>query len=147
MEIRYAVWYFAAWPVEQLRKVIFVSRDGGREGWDRRNMEVMEVVNGICCCCLFTLSCPTLCNPMDCSPPGSSIHGILQARILEWVAISFSRGSSWPWNWTQSPALQADSLPLSHQGSLSGGYQNTLNPHYLRIVHKTIRKTKIRIFQ
>ena len=39
-------------------------------------------------------SCPTLCDPLDCSPPGSSVHGILQARILEWVAISFSRGSS-----------------------------------------------------
>ena len=39
---------------------------------------------------------PTLCDPMDCSPPGSSVHGILQARILEWVAISFSRGSSAP---------------------------------------------------
>ena len=39
-------------------------------------------------------SCPTLCNPMDYSLPGSSVHGILQARILEWVAISFSRGSS-----------------------------------------------------
>ena len=38
-------------------------------------------------------SCPTLCDPMDCSPPGSSVHGILQARILDWVAISFSRGS------------------------------------------------------
>ena len=38
-------------------------------------------------------SCPTLCNPMDCSPPGSSVHGIFQARMLEWVAISFSRGS------------------------------------------------------
>ena len=38
--------------------------------------------------------CPTLCDPVDCSPPGSSLHGILQARILEWVAISFSRGSS-----------------------------------------------------
>ena len=41
-------------------------------------------------------SCPTLCNPMDCSLPGSSIHGILQARVLDWVAISFSRGSSPP---------------------------------------------------
>ena len=41
-------------------------------------------------------SCPTLCNSMDCSLPGSSIHGILQARVLEWDAISFSRGSSWP---------------------------------------------------
>ena len=41
-----------------------------------------------------TQSCPTLCNPMDCSLPGSSLHGILQARVLEWVDISFSRGSS-----------------------------------------------------
>ena len=41
-------------------------------------------------------SCPTLCDPVDCSLPGFSVHGILQARILEWVAISFSRGSSRP---------------------------------------------------
>ena len=41
-------------------------------------------------------SCPTLCNPMDCSLLGSSIHRIFQARVLEWVAISFCRGSSWP---------------------------------------------------
>ena len=39
-------------------------------------------------------SCPTLCDPTDCSPPGSSVHWIFQARILEWVAISFSRVSS-----------------------------------------------------
>ena len=43
---------------------------------------------------LIAQSCPTLCNPMDCSTPGSSFHGVLQARILEWVAIPFSRGSS-----------------------------------------------------
>ena len=42
-----------------------------------------------------TQSCPTLCDPMDCSPPGSSVHGILQGRILEWVAMPFSKGSSW----------------------------------------------------
>ena len=41
-------------------------------------------------------SCPTLSNPKDCSLPGSSLHGILQARVLEWIAISFSRGSSRP---------------------------------------------------
>ena len=48
------------------------------------------------CCCSFLVakSCPTLCDPMDCSPPGSSVHGILQARTLEWVAIFFSKGSS-----------------------------------------------------
>ena len=50
---------------------------------------------------LVTQSCPILCDPMDCSPPDSSVHGILQARILEWVAIPFSRGSSWPRDWTQ----------------------------------------------
>ena len=58
----------------------------------------------------------TLCNPVDCSPPGSSVYGIPQTRILEWVAISFSRGSSQP----RSPALQADSLPPEPPGK----------PHY-----------------
>ena len=42
---------------------------------------------------LVAQSCPTLCDPMDCSPPGPYVQGILQARILEWVTISFSRGS------------------------------------------------------
>ena len=48
-----------------------------------------------------TQSWPTLCNPMGCSPPCSSVHGIFQARVLEWVAISFSRGSSQPRDRTQ----------------------------------------------
>ena len=51
-------------------------------------------------CVLVPESWPTLCDPMDCSPPGSSVYGILQARILEWVAISFSRESFWPRDWT-----------------------------------------------
>ena len=46
-------------------------------------------------------SCLTLCDPMDCSPPGSSVLGILQAGVLEWVAMPFSRGSSRPQNLTQ----------------------------------------------
>ena len=46
-------------------------------------------------------SCPTLCDPMDCSLPGSSIHQIFQARILKWVAISFSRRTFQPRDWTQ----------------------------------------------
>ena len=41
---------------------------------------------------LVPQSCPTLCDPVDCSPPGSSVHGIFQARVLEWIAIPFSRG-------------------------------------------------------
>ena len=50
-------------------------------------------------------SCQTLCDPMDCSLPGSSVHGIFQARVLEWVAISFSRRSSNPGIEPGSPAL------------------------------------------
>ena len=55
-------------------------------------------------------SCPTLCDPMDCSPPHSSVHGILQARILEWVAMPSSRGSPGTGIEPGSPALQAVSL-------------------------------------
>ena len=67
--------------------------------------------------CSVAQSCPTLCTPTVCGPPGFSIHGILKIRILEWVTISFSRGSSWPWIEPISPALQADSLQLNHQAS------------------------------
>ena len=56
-------------------------------------------------------SCPTLCHPMH-----YIVHGILQARILEWVAFPFSRGSSNPGIEPRSPALQADSLPAEPQG-------------------------------
>ena len=70
----------------------------------------------LCCCCLVSQLCLTLCNPIDYSLPGSSVHGTSQAGILEWVAISFSRGIFL----TQGSNLcllhwQVDSLPLSHQ--------------------------------
>ena len=65
---------------------------------------------------LVAESCPTLCDPMDCSPPASSVHGILQARILEWVAMPSSRGSSRPRDEPASPALQADSLLSEPRG-------------------------------
>ena len=72
---------------------------------------------------LATQLCPTLCDPMDCSTPGSYVHGILQARILEWIAIPFSRGSSQPRDQTlwepRSPTLQADSLPSEPPGKPS----------------------------
>ena len=61
--------------------------------------------------------CWTLCDPMEYRPPISSLHGILQARILEWVAISFFGDLPDPGINSESPALQAASLPLSHQGS------------------------------
>ena len=62
-----------------------------------------------------TQSCPTLCDPVDCSPPVSSVHEILQARTLEWVAMPFSRGSSQSRDRT---ALQEDSLAFELSGKL-----------------------------
>ena len=61
-------------------------------------------------------SCPTLCDPRDCSPSGSSVHGILQGRILEWEAIPFSRGLPDPGIERSSPILQAESLPSEPPG-------------------------------
>ena len=60
--------------------------------------------------CLGAQSCLTVCDPMDCILPGYSVHGIFQARVLEWAAISFTRGSSDPGFKPSSSALQADSL-------------------------------------
>ena len=68
-------------------------------------------------CAKSLQSCPTLCDPMDCRPPSSSLHGILQARILEWVAMPFSRDLPDPKirpTYPVTPALQAGSLPLGH---------------------------------
>ena len=72
----------------------------------------------VCVCVLVTQSCPTLGNPMDCSLTHSSVHGILQTRILEWVTISFSRGPSSSGTEPRSPALQADSSPSEPRGKL-----------------------------
>ena len=55
---------------------------------------IVSVSLKVCACMLSCFTHVHLCDPIDCSPPGSSVHGILQARILEWVAISFLRGSS-----------------------------------------------------
>ena len=56
-------------------------------------------------------SCLTLCDPVDCTPSGSSVYGILQARVLEWIAVPFSRGSSWPKDPTHV-SYTVDSLPI-----------------------------------
>ena len=100
------------------RTLLAVNTSGGEMGWFHRgsaqelcvldplrpppvylfgwSWSVSSIVVGV----LVALSCLTLCDPMDCSLPGSSAHGILQARILEWVAIPSSRGSSWARDWT-----------------------------------------------
>ena len=67
-----------------------------------------------------------LCDPMDCSPPGSSVHGSLQARRLAWATISFSRDLPDP-GIKPTSAVQADSLPLSHRGCPPSGQMTTIS--------------------
>ena len=72
-----------------------------------RERRFSKVFIGLCLLniCVCVQSCPTLCNPVDGSPPGSSVHEIFQVRILEWVAISFSRDLPDPGIKPRSPAL------------------------------------------
>ena len=70
------------------------------------------------CCAMSFQSCPTLCDPMDYSPPVSCVHGILQARILQWVALPSSRGSSWP----------RDQTRVSSSSCIVGGFFTTEPP-------------------
>ena len=75
-----------------------------------------------------TQSCLTLCHPMDCSPSGSSFHGILQAGILEWVAISFSRGSSRPREHCRQILYHPSQVSENESRSV---VSNSLQPHGL----------------
>ena len=87
-------------------------------------------------------SCLTLCDPVDCSPPGSSIHGIHQARILEWVAISFSRGLPNPGIKLRSPTLQADALTSEPPGKPNS---NMLNRNLMDMPFLKIGGYKIKV--
>ena len=73
---------------------------------------------------LVAQSCPTLCDSMNCSPSGSSIHGVLQARILEWIAIPFSRGSSWPRDRTQVSFIAGRFFTIWATGKIFTGWQS-----------------------
>ena len=91
----------------------------GRGPFDsRQHCTLADCVCVCVCVCVRAQLCPILCNPMDSSLPGSSVRGILQARILEWVAIS-SPGDL-PFPGSEPLSLQADSLLLSHQGNPDG---------------------------
>ena len=114
-----------------------------------------------CCRPSVAQSCPILLKPHDCSPPGSSVHGISQARILKWVAISSSRRSAWPRDGThipcKSPILQADFFTTEPPGMPSLWPTSTLNVflerlacegrvnlgQVLQMYRKTLSKTTI----
>ena len=87
--------------LQRALRFLLLKHSIGRTGASRYTFPLFLLLCVCVCVCVcerererVTQSCLTLCNPMDCSPPGSSVHGILQARILEWVALPFSRESS-----------------------------------------------------
>ena len=96
-------------PMDRRSWQAIVHRVTKSQTWLSDFTKIANTCYYLCFVCLFvfdseskvTQSCLILCEPVDCSPSGSSVHGILQARILEWVAISFSRGSSQPRGRTQ----------------------------------------------
>ena len=91
----------------------------------QKSESVIYIYTHIVVVVLIAQLCPTLCDPMDYSWPGSSVHGILQARILEWVTIPFSRGSSDPGIEPRFPTLEVDSLP-SVQEARTRAHTHTL---------------------
>ena len=99
--------------------------------------------NQLCfyCCCSVPKSFCALSDPMDCSLPGSSLHGVLLARILEWVAISFSRASSCTSDWSRLSCDGRRILSLSHQGTLTRNFSK--NKERKQFHHNSIKNKKI----
>ena len=122
-------------------------------GFDSQNLELTRILNlslpeywslELFVCVLFAQSCLTLCNPMDCSPLGSSVHEILQARIPEWVAIPFSRDLLDPGIELRSPTLQVDSLPSELQGAFGIMWLTT---KHSKPIHMPPNRKQQKLFQ
>ena len=83
--------------------------------WASRRHFVVNIRRQCVRACWLLQSCPTVCEPVDCSPPGSSVHGILQARLLEWIAMPSSKGSSWPRDQTHISYVSCIGRQALHQ--------------------------------
>ena len=110
-------------------KLFFGIRQGRKDTLNLRKFSLLEVLKYsalssmhyhifLSFCYLVTQSCPTHCDPMDCSWSYFSVHGISQSRILEWVAISFPRGSSWPRDWTCVSCLAGEFFTTEPPGKI-----------------------------
>ena len=107
---------------------------------------VLTTLWHVCTRAKLLQSCLTLCDPMDCSPPGSSVHEILQGRILEWVAMTSSKGSSWPRDRTHVSLLhwQAGSLLLAPPGKPTMWYTNCFINTCFLSVYLSLLECKVR---
>ena len=110
----------------QLRDLTWVSSIAGRFlSTELPGKSLCSFFNSWNLTCEVAQSYPTLCDPMDCSLPGSSIHGIFQARILEWVAISFSRRSFQPRDWTHVSRIVGRRFTIWPTSEVSRGEDNS----------------------
>ena len=98
------------------------------KGVNKNTYAVLDyvVTYKFCCCCLVPKLCLALCDPVDCSPSDLSVHGISQARILEQVVISFSRGSSWPRDGTHGPCIGSRFFTAEPPGKPQEGFENNI---------------------
>ena len=94
-----------------IKHLICIFKDCTQKNYYQQRLVVL-----LCCCCSVASTCPTFCDPVDCSPPGSSVHGVLQARILWWVALP--RGSSQP----------RDQTPIFYVSCFAGRFFTTEPP-------------------
>ena len=119
----------------------------GKRGLSHNSLNmVIKIVWGKLCqyryrsmCVLPLQSCVSLCDPMNCSPEGSSVHGILQARILKWVAISSSKGSSQPKDWTH-----VSYVSCSGRGFFTTSA--TWKPHRYRYISSVQWLSRVQVF-
>ena len=125
--IAYLSWDLS-WPIPQLSREAAILGNAGFDTWQLLQLcSQPKPPSCILCGVGVAQSYPARCDPMDRTPPGSSVHGIPQARILEWVAMPFSRGSSRPRNRTPGLRHYRETFyHLSHQGSSCTLYPMTL---------------------
>ena len=98
-------WELKIWKIHSIGSHLFGCKKRGKF------LSLSEIFSSVLC--LASQSCLTLCDPMDCGPPGSSDHGVLLARVLEWVAMPSSRGSSQPRYWTQVSCIAGGFFTIS----------------------------------
>ena len=121
-----------------------INKDSAQPTIINKQNEVLKIYLWGVCVFIPCSVCPTLCDPMGCSLPGSSVHGILHARILELNAISSSRGSSWPRDQTCPPCI--DREILYHQLTWEVPIpKNSGTMHCIKLMLKSDKKSNIKI--
>ena len=139
-------------PIEKPEGRVCDSKNGPRfrlqERAQRSQQSIWLKEYTMLCCAQFLQSSPTFCDPMDCSPPSSSVHGVLQARKLEWLAMPSSRGSSPARDQTHVSCLAGGVFTAEHRRSPGERYTNLINrksfpPYYPTRKCSTIFRSQI----